>query len=249
MISAALIGIVVAVVGVGLHWQRVSTQAAPPIRGDVLLVFAHPDDEVMFFTPLLDLLQSREIAVHFLCLSNGNFEGHGKAREAELVESAAYFGVPKKNVKIVSHPQLQDGMKEDWPAQVVRKEVDAYLQRAGTISTVVTFDGAGVSHHPNHIAVHNGVCAVKNNMPPGLIFLQLHSRSLLTKYLGPLSLLQYWNLSRDTLSRTKFVVITPPSRVGRSYHGMRKHASQLVWFRYLFVAFSSYTFMDELREL
>lgn len=38
------------------------------LRGKVLLVTAHPDDEVMFFGPVL---QQRVGSLHVLCLSDG----------------------------------------------------------------------------------------------------------------------------------------------------------------------------------
>lgn len=37
----------------------------------VLLVVAHPDDETMFFSPLLLSLTLFGVPVHVLCLSNG----------------------------------------------------------------------------------------------------------------------------------------------------------------------------------
>lgn len=43
------------------------------ITGRVLLVIAHPDDESMFFGPLMySLTQRPECQVYVLCLSNGN---------------------------------------------------------------------------------------------------------------------------------------------------------------------------------
>lgn len=37
----------------------------------VLLVIAHPDDECMFFSPLLMCLAQQEIRTHVLCLTTG----------------------------------------------------------------------------------------------------------------------------------------------------------------------------------
>ena len=53
----------------------------------VLLVIAHPDDEVMFFTPVLLTLMESNAQITVLCLSNGNYEGMGTIRTNELIKS------------------------------------------------------------------------------------------------------------------------------------------------------------------
>ncbi len=93
----------------------------------VLLVIAHPDDEVMFFTPLLRYLQSTSAIVSILCLSDGNFEGIGTIRSLELIKCAAMFSIAAEDVHIVNHDQLQDGMKNDWPAHVIAEIVQRYI--------------------------------------------------------------------------------------------------------------------------
>lgn len=230
------------------RWLSVSNAQLHSVRGDVLFVFAHPDDEAMFFSPTILYLTQQGINCHFLCLSNGNFNGLGQVRESELHASAAYFGIQKRNVRVVNHPELQDGAKETWPAALIMKEVDAYLAKAMQISTVITFDKDGVSSHPNHIAVHEGVKKLKNSMPPGINFLQLKTRGLLWKYTGLSSLVLPVTLSSRG-NRKRFSVIIPPTAVHTSFSAMRRHSSQLVWFRYLFVAFSSYTYLNELGAL
>ena len=57
-----------------------------------MLVIAHPDDEAMFFRPLLDDL-SHTHEFYMLCLSNGNADGLGKIREKELETSAKFFNI------------------------------------------------------------------------------------------------------------------------------------------------------------
>ncbi|GET86243.1 N-acetylglucosaminylphosphatidylinositoldeacety la se [Leishmania tarentolae] len=230
-------------------WMKISNLAGTSVRSDVLFVFAHPDDEAMFFTPLLYALRAQRVTVHFLCLSNGNFAGMGKEREKELYASGAFFGVQRRNIRVVDHPDLQDGMRNVWSPLLIRREIESYMQKAGNISTIVTFDKYGVSGHPNHIAVHNGVRKLKENMPPGLLHLQLRTRSLLFKYVGLLAVVPYSLWSSTCASRTRFVAVIPPASVWASMAAMRKHAGQLVWFRYLFVIFSSYTYVNEMEEL
>ncbi|KAG5510988.1 hypothetical protein GH5_07189 [Leishmania sp. Ghana 2012 LV757] len=232
-----------------LLWLRISNLAGTLVRSDVLLVFAHPDDEAMFFTPLLHSLRAQRVTVHFLCLSNGNDAGLGKEREKELYASGAFFGVQRRNIRVVDHADLQDGMHSVWSPLLIRREIESYMQKAGNISTIVTFDKYGVSGHPNHIAVHNGVRELKENMPPGLLHLQLRTRCLLCKYVGPLAVIPYALWSSTSVSRTSFVAVIPPASAWESMAAMQKHAGQLVWFRYLFVIFSSYTYVNEIEGL
>ncbi|ORC86050.1 N-acetylglucosaminyl-phosphatidylinositol-deacetylase [Trypanosoma theileri] len=221
----------------------------PRVLGDVLLVFAHPDDEAMFFSPMLEYLRSNGVKVHFLCLSNGNFEGLGAVREKELQLSAECFGVHRNNVRIVNHPLLQDGMNTFWDVDLIRHEVSSYLKKAKNVRTVVTFDKKGVSSHPNHIAVYNGVASVKENMPPGIVFLSLHTRNLLGKYSGMLAAVRYVFFSPLEEDQRRFVILIPPASLLASLRAMRMHSTQLVWFRYLFILFSSYTYINEMEEL
>lgn len=230
-------------------WLRRCSNENINFRGDVLLVFAHPDDECMFFTPTLKLLQARNIRTHFLCLSNGDAAGHGHRRELELLASAKHYGVDKKNVKVVNNPYIRDGMLERWPLNIIHQEIMLYLNSTGSISTVITFDQFGISGHLNHIAVHHACKDVKDGMPPGLLFFQLHTRRLVLKYTGALSLIPYL-LGRDFRpNRNGFVVVNPPLNIVDAWQGLRQHASQLAWFRYLFVFFSSYSYVNELSSI
>ncbi|KAG5510507.1 hypothetical protein JKF63_06804 [Porcisia hertigi] len=249
MYSVTVLCIGVALALLLLRWMRISSLARWSVRSDVLFVFAHPDDEAMFFTPLLHAFRAQRVTVHFLCFSNGNYAGLGKEREKELYASGAFLGVHRRNIRVVDHPSLQDGMHNLWNPSLIHREVESYMQKAGNISTIVTFDKYGVSGHPNHIAVHNGVRELKENMPPGILYLQLKTRSLLSKYVGPLAVFPYLLWSSTGISRTSFVAVIPPVSAWESMAAMHKHASQLVWFRYLFVVFSSYTYVNEIQVL
>jgi LmbE family N-acetylglucosaminyl deacetylase len=89
----------------------------------VVLVIAHPDDEVMFFTPTLLSLSRAGHHLSILCLSNGNFEGIGNIRTNELIKSAAMFGIATKDVYVLDDPQLQDGMYNTWPTKAIEAHV------------------------------------------------------------------------------------------------------------------------------
>ena len=110
-----------------MSWIRLPTTSSVRKASRILLVIAHPDDEVMFFTPLLRYLQSTSAIVSILCLSDGNFEGIGTVRSLELIKCAAMFSIAAQDVHIVNYDQLQDGMKNDWPAHVIAEIVQRYI--------------------------------------------------------------------------------------------------------------------------
>lgn len=66
-------------------WTSASAGRFSPSSDRVLLVVAHPDDESMFFAPLLLSLRRAEVPVFVLCLSTGGGHmGHGMAVRHDL---------------------------------------------------------------------------------------------------------------------------------------------------------------------
>ncbi|KAF1868381.1 hypothetical protein Lal_00008188 [Lupinus albus] len=125
-------------------------------KRNVLLVIAHPDDESMFFTPAINFLTSRGHNVQILCLSVGDADGKGHIRKQELFQACVALKVPMQQVKIVNHPDLQDGFGKVWNhsllANIIEEEITIHC-----INMVITFDNYGVSGHCNHRDVHYGV--------------------------------------------------------------------------------------------
>jgi N-acetylglucosaminylphosphatidylinositol deacetylase len=107
------------------------------VMSKALLITAHPDDEVMFFGPLL-LALPKYCELSVLCLSNGNFEGLGKTRIEELHRSLEIFKVPVENVTVIEHPELQDGMNQVWPVSTVESVVYERL-KTGEFSVVSSY--------------------------------------------------------------------------------------------------------------
>ncbi|CDJ56814.1 N-acetylglucosaminylphosphatidylinositol deacetylase, putative [Eimeria maxima] len=107
----------------------------------VLFVTAHPDDECMFFAPSLSLFASKKerFEVFLLCLSTGDYAGLGTTRKAELFAAAAAFGILKENVCCVDEGDMKDGWNK-WSSK-----------------SIFTFDCRGVSSHPNHVSVYEGL--------------------------------------------------------------------------------------------
>jgi len=224
---------------------------------DVLLVIAHPDDEAMFFSPFLRWLQSGQAGLggcFVLCLSTGNDAGLGEKRRQELYKSCATFGIPGTHVRIVDHPALQDGMHVDWPVSVVAGLVCDFVTDIRP-TVIVTFDDYGVSGHPNHIATYKGcvqaVSAGAHTPPPSssgsgsgssaagcpaVSVLSLDSTNLCRKFSGIF----------DTLfsSVSGADLVTSLWHPLASLRAMQAHRSQLVWFRYLFVFLSRYSYVN-----
>jgi N-acetylglucosaminylphosphatidylinositol deacetylase len=109
-----------------MHQQQLMSK-----NGKVLLVIAHPDDEVMFFTPVLLTFAASAHQISILCLSNGNFEGLGNIRSNELVKSAAMFQIPARHVYVINDPELEDGMQNIWPAKRISDIVSKHIQSTG----------------------------------------------------------------------------------------------------------------------
>lgn len=119
-----------------------------PRQHSILFVTAHPDDECMFFRPTITNLIQTYI-VHVLCLS-----GKGTAREGEFGHACQFMGVDR--YVCVGDEKLVDGMKEKWCHETIRKIVSSYVIE-NNIKAIFTFDGHGVSGHPNHIAIHSSL--------------------------------------------------------------------------------------------
>ena len=72
---------------------------------NILLVTAHPDDEVMFFAPtILSLSRKTSVSLFHLCLSSGNADGLGVIREAELANSLDVLGIDRDKRWMFDHP-------------------------------------------------------------------------------------------------------------------------------------------------
>ncbi|ORY34269.1 putative deacetylase LmbE-like domain-containing protein [Naematelia encephala] len=222
-----------------------------PCETSYLILTAHPDDEAMFFAPTILSLVNAGCPVRGLCLSEGNESGLGRTRKEELVASYEALGVKKEFIEILDHPELQDGPTKDWPKFVIDNIVSSYLSMHH-IDTIITFDQTGISQHPNHIAVSR-VSAPRREI------WKLQSPSILSKYTGPLSVISHYLPFSQSTSTTgkkgkkgkkaKVVKIkvftTSPFGWARGVWAMTRHKTQLVWFRWLYLAASRLMWINE----
>ncbi|CAF2112746.1 unnamed protein product [Brassica napus] len=201
---------------------------------NVLFVIAHPDDESIFFSPTINYLTANAYNIHILCLSTD-----------ELHQACAVLRVPLQQLKIVDHPNLQDGFGQVWShdllTEIISEEVISH-----DIHTIMTFDSYGVSGHCNHRDVHRGVVKfLQTNSERNIKAWQLVSLNTFRKYCGPIDI---W-LSILSAKRHRSKVIIINEQPLKSYEAMAQHLSQWVWFRKLFVSFSSYTYTNTLQRI
>jgi len=259
------------------HGTQLLSNHFPAGESKVLLVTAHPDDECMFFGPTVLALRERNVDVFGLVFSNGNADGLGKRREGELMGSFEVLGVARDRVWVLDHPQLQDNITQTWPADLISGIIYDHVMRLG-VTDIITFDIHGVSKHPNHISVCEGALRFKATFtaPPKQPTLtpSLHHRPrlwtlesvrLARKYSGVFNalstklvlavggslqkVLQAMSFDVPKPKVTRVTIVATPSQYVASVAAMRKHATQLVWFRYLYVSFSKYMWVNDLVEM
>ncbi|KAG0308917.1 N-acetylglucosaminyl-phosphatidylinositol de-N-acetylase [Dissophora globulifera] len=255
---------------------------SPLRKTSIVLVIAHPDDEVMFFGPTLAELTRPEHGntVRVLCMSSGNHDNLGETRKKELVASCKSFGIRESHVTVLDREELKDGPEELWDPSLVGDQMNLYAKKHN-IETIITFDERGVSSHTNHIACYVGLTyfihTFKERTPVKTCYV-LKSISLLRKYTSildlPLTMVMTEALmplvsewigasgtaplaggSNNRVSRTtplrplELLYVSSPSAIAQAKGAMEKHESQMVWFRKLYVIFSRYMAVNELRRV
>lgn len=216
-------------------------------RKNALLVIAHPDDESMFFTPTINYLTSRGHNLHIVCISTGNADGMGTIRKEELYQASAVLKVPLQQVKILDHPDLQDGFGKVWSCDLLARIIEEEIL-SHAIDLIITFDNYGVSGHCNHRDVNQGIRKLLHaTAERDLEAWELVSTNILRKYSGPVDI---WLSLMHALYHKKgelHCMLNEHPR--KSYIAMAQHMSQWIWFRKLFVLFSSYTYVNTLKKI
>nr|XP_043613050.1 probable N-acetylglucosaminyl-phosphatidylinositol de-N-acetylase isoform X2 [Erigeron canadensis] len=224
-----------------------SNDAGSSQKRNVLLVIAHPDDESMFFSPTINQLTLAGHNVHILCMSTGNADGVGDVRKQELYRASAILKVPLQKVTVVDHPDFQDGFGKIWNSSTLSKIVEKKILDHA-IEIIITFDDYGVSGHCNHRDVHRGVRKfMLDTSLQEVEAWELVSTNIIRKYSGPVDIwLSFLGAQNSHYEPIHCLLNVNPLR---SYAAMSEHLSQWVWFRKLFVSFSSYTYVNTLRKI
>lgn len=236
-----------------IQLELISKKTGPTIRehfdNNTLLVIAHPDDETMFFGPLIVNLVEANKDLTILCLSHGDSDNLGEQRSREMVKVAHELGSRAK-LEIITDERLSDGLITEWDADIASEYIHKYLMSTGTKTTVVTFDSYGVSGHPNHNSVYNALEMLRGRLRDlnGRVY-HLKSVSMIRKYISFFDALANY-LPRLTFGSksTGEKQITVALNF-KQYRRLRKllalHDSQMVWFRRLYSVFSRYMFIND----
>ncbi|KIJ61589.1 hypothetical protein HYDPIDRAFT_137542 [Hydnomerulius pinastri MD-312] len=247
-----------------------------PVNGNVkanasrvLLLTAHPDDECFFFAPTILALQQHasQPDIYSLCLSVGDADGLGQVRKEELSRSLDVMGIEHDKRWVVDHPLLQDNMTLRWDASVIADIITPFVVGNG-ITTILTFDSKGISAHPNHYSLPSGASSLVNELsskasvttsvPVPRVF-SLITVPVLPKYTGIISAL----LARTDILFSRALAYLVPGEAPqplavvtsgfkeyfKASRAIRQHDSQLVWFRYLYMVFSRYMWVNEWVEV
>ncbi|GIL51012.1 hypothetical protein Vafri_6972 [Volvox africanus] len=157
----------------------------------------------------------------------------------------------------------QDGF-HPWRADDICKHLAAAFKSIQP-DELVTFDAGGVSGHPNHTSIYHAVRHFMTEMRSGQAcgyndrsgsgsgggnrcrVYTLATHQLLLKFTGPLGVLVLLGASRLVSGPGSVVLFARDPSL--SFRAMICHRSQLVWYRLLFVLFSTYTYANQLDHI
>lgn len=237
----------------------------------------------MFFAPTILRLNATQenLEISSLCLSIGNADGLGAIRQREYHASYEVLGVPAERRWIVDHPDLQDNFTAVWDTEVISNVINEYVA-SNKIDTILTFDYEGISYHPNHKSLPNGVTRLMQTLHaadhPTPRLYTLMTVPVYAKYTSIIApLLAKFDLmlarvfghlinfaERETALSTGLPLTRHDPKLNargipvfvsgipeylRALHAMQMHHSQLVWFRWLYVSFSRYMWVNEWLEV
>ncbi|CDZ97826.1 Oxidation resistance protein [Phaffia rhodozyma] len=229
-------------------------------EGNVLVLTSHPDDEVMFFSTALYRLHEYSRDVVGACMSTGNAEGLGETRKLELEKSYNVYGY--KDVVSFDHPELQDGLNTTWSTDVIVSLIQPIINEK-EISVIITFDSNGVSQHPNHKSLSDASLLLSAPSGSNLSVYHLSTLPIAVKYFSflpslslalPNRLIHFFKVLTQAIPEGEDVYRPVPgqkpmervdvavSKDGffKGVEAMREHSSQMVWFRWLYLAGSRY---------
>lgn len=132
------------------------------IKPNILLLTAHPDDEILFAPTILSLLTEERrgnSTLWSMCLSNGDFDGGpelGIKRTEEWNRSWTVLGLEEERRVILDVAILKDNEDSRWTPAAIADHVSVFVLQ-NEIDTILTFDGFGVTEHPQHSSLPGGV--------------------------------------------------------------------------------------------
>lgn len=212
-------------------------------------------------------IHSNSVQVYTFCFSVGNADGLGYIRRRELRDSLDIIGVAEDKRWVLDTNEFQDNITASWNTSLIATTVHEFVSDHD-ISIILTFDSYGVSGHPNHYSLYHGVSQLLAMPPTGIKYplaaYSLTSKSVVTKYIGILApILVKLKMSffpvlhstgRDTDDGSAGVLVRPIFVAGisgycRAVLATLQHRSQLAWFRWLYMVFSQYLWVNEWERI
>lgn len=254
------------------------TASFPTLQGKrICLLIAHPDDEAMFFSPVLQSITRPHLRnkVFILCLSTGDADGLGQIRKSELVRSGLHLGITSaEHIVVIEDKRFVDSMSITWKQDDVADVLAHYFAPSSTrsskntapptalIDTIITFDAQGVSGHPNHISLYHGAKAFLQSLMkqhagwknPVTLY-TLTSTNLFRKYSSigdciATMMLAVFQRKEQGTSPTPILAVSNPFDVLKAQTAMtHAHKSQMRWFRWGWIGMSRYMVINDLRKM
>ncbi|KAI5189419.1 N-acetylglucosaminylphosphatidylinositol deacetylase [Nematocida minor] len=200
---------------------------AEPCKTDIVstfryfLIIAHADDESMFFGPFITQVVRRRIPLSIVVCTDGGKGGCPHERKQEMIKLSRDHKIP---VYFLDYP---DGELENTPE--LQKKVHTLFKLTNS-TQIVTFDEHGVSSHRDHKACY--MLGMSLARKESRTMYALKSLNLIEKYA--------FLLSKPRNSADTVVVKCTFHETLRNRMRMFYYPSQMAWFRYLYVIFSSY---------
>jgi N-acetylglucosamine malate deacetylase 2 len=138
----------------------------------LLAVFAHPDDESFGMAGTLAKYAATGVATALICATRGEAgqsngladtpKALGALRTRELECAARALGI--RELEILDFP---DGDAAGWDMDSLAGQIGDIIRRMKP-EALATFDGEGITRHPDHIAVHRATLHVLHAAPDRL---------------------------------------------------------------------------------
>ena len=161
--------------------------------------------------------------------------------------------------------RLQDGMNgvdSLWEPAIIANVLSRHLKRypasivgdsdatAHSQPQMITFDHNGITKHPNHTPIPSSHAYLPSDSVQRPLLVTLVSPSVWAKFWGPIPAV--FAIGRntvlgDTARQHEILIISSPFAWITAVWVMMAHWSQLVWFRWLYLALSRLMWMNELR--
>lgn len=216
----------------GLLFNIVS-QIKPYFGTQVVVLTAHPDDEVLFFGPTLQHMEKYNTPTLVVCLTAGGWrgsaelkggtrqdEGQAALRVSELMSLSKQFSAIKTHHL---RTPLLDGPYAQWDDDLLQMILYGMNMALGDSISIYTFDAKGVTGHINHCQIGRAV-ATSRIRAKCYFLLTPHWLAWLIPYI--------YKADKNQLQ----IVSTSPCQLKTLF--LTTYSSQDVWFRRLFLNFA-----------